>query len=331
MEQRTVGRSGLRVSRIGLATHTWGARTDAESAAAQLVAFTEAGGTLVDTSPAYAGGAAQRVLAELLGDLVSRDDLVISGCAGVIPAIDPPHADPALPTTEPLQPTPEALRPTIDASRRTLLRQLDRTLLELGTDYLDIWSVAAWDPSTPLDEVAATLEYAVRSGKVRYGGVRGFNAWQLASLAAIAPVCVAQTPYSLLARDVEHDVVPAARHHGLGIIASAPLAGGILTGKYRDGVPADSRGADEATAAEITNRLDERATRVVDALVTAADGLGTSPLAVALAWIRDRPGIASLIVGARDIGQLTGVMAAETLELPRAIGAAIDDVSARTE
>ncbi|GAB2659589.1 aldo/keto reductase [Nocardia goodfellowii] len=331
MEQRTVGRSGLRVSRIGLATHTWGAHTDAEAAAVQLVAFAEAGGTLVDTSPAYNGGAAQRILAQLLGDLVSRDDLVISGCAGVIPAVDPPHADPELPTPEPLQPVPEALRPTIDASRRTLLRQLDRTLLELGTDYLDIWNIGAWDPSTPLDEVAATLDYAVRSGKVRYGGVRGFNAWQLASLAAIAPVCVAQTPYSLLARGAEADVVPAAQHHGLGVIASAPLAGGILTGKYRDGVPADSRGADEATAAEISNRLDDRATRVVDALVTAADGLGTSPLAVALAWIRDRPGIASLIVGARDIGQLTGVMAAETLELPRAIGAAIDDVSARTE
>ncbi|WP_194818760.1 aldo/keto reductase [Nocardia sp. XZ_19_385] len=330
MEQRTVGRSGLRVSRIGLATHTWGGHTDAEAAAVQLVAFAEAGGTLVDTSPAYTGGAAQHILAGLLGDLVSRDDLVISGCAGVIPAVDPPHADPELPTPEPLQPAPEALRPTIDASRRMLLRQLDRTLLELGTDYLDIWNIGAWDPSTPLDEVAATLDYAVRSGKVRYGGVRGFNAWQLASLAAIAPVCAAQTQYSLLAREPEADVVPAAQHHGLGMIASAPLAGGILTGKYRDGVPADSRGADEATAEEITNRLDERATRVVDALVTAADGLGTSPLAVALAWIRDRPGITSLIVGARDIGQLTGVLAAETLELPRAIAAALDDVSATT-
>lgn len=162
--------------------------------------------------------------------------------------------------------------------------------------------------------------------------LRGFAAWQLASLAAIAPITAAQTPYSLLARGTESDVIPAARHHGVGIIASAPLAGGILTGKYRDGVPADSRGADEATAAEIRRRLDdERATRVVDALVTAADGLGTSPLAVALAWIRDRPGIASMIVGARDIGQLTGVLAAETLELPRAIAAALDDVSARSE
>ncbi|MEU1995625.1 aldo/keto reductase [Nocardia gamkensis] len=317
MEQRTVGRSGLRVSRMGLATHTWGSHTDAEDAAGQLVAFVEAGGTLVDTSPAYAGGAAQRILAELLGDLVSRDELVLSGCAGTAPWGFPPAG------------VPVPAQVTVDTSRRALLRQLDRTLLELGTDHLDIWNVAVWDPRTPLEEVASTLEQAVRSGRVRYAGVRGFGAWQLASLAAVAPVTAAQTPYSLLARGAEADVVPAARFHGVGVIASAPLAGGILTGKYRDGVPADSRGADEATAAEIRSGLDERATRVVDALVTAADGLGTSPLAVALAWIRDRPGIASMIVGARDIGQLTGVLAAETLELPRAIAAALDDVSAR--
>ncbi|WP_174189966.1 aldo/keto reductase [Nocardia barduliensis] len=319
MEQRTVGRSGLRVSRMGLATHTWGSHTDAEDAAGQLVAFVEAGGTLVDTSPAYAGGAAQRILAELLGDLVSRDELVLSGCAGTAPWGFSPAG------------VPVPAQVTVDTSRRALLRQLDRTLLEFGTDHLDIWNVAVWDPRTPLEEIASTLEQAVRSGRVRYAGVRGFGAWQLASLAAVAPVTAAQTPYSLLARGAEADVVPAARYHGVGVIASAPLAGGILTGKYRDGVPADSRGADEATAAEIRSGLDDRATRVVDALVTAADGLGTSPLAVALAWIRDRPGIASMIVGARDIGQLTGVLAAETLELPRAIAAALDDVSARAE
>ncbi|MBF6328390.1 aldo/keto reductase [Nocardia transvalensis] len=318
MEQRAVGRSGLRVSRIGLATHTWGKETDAEAAAVQLVAFVEAGGTLVDTSPAYHGGAAQRILGGLIDELVPRDDLVLSGCAGLVPV--PAVTDPAgTPATD--------IHWTVDASRRTLMRQLDRTLAELGTDYLDIWSVAAWDPHTPLAEIAATLEHAVRSGRVRYAGVRGLNAWQLATLASAAPVTAAQTPYSLLARGAERDIVPAAAHHGVGLIATTALAGGILTGKYRDGVPADSRGADEATAAEIRARLDDHATRVVDALVTAADGLGTSPLAVALAWIRDRPSVASLIVGARDMGQLTGVLAAETLELPRAIAAALDDVS----
>jgi len=317
MEQRTVGRSGLRVSRIGLATHTWGRETDPDDAAVQLVAFVESGGTLLDTSPAYGSGAAQRILGELIGELVPRDDLVISGCAGLTPR---PVTDPdGVPAAEP--------RWRVDASRRTLLRQLDRTLTALGTDYLDIWSVAAWDPHTPLEEIAATLEDAVRSGKVRYGGVRGLDAWQLATMACAAPITAAHTQYSLLARGAEHDIVPAAQHHGVGLIATTPLAWGILTGKYRNGVPADSRGADEATATQIRERLDDHADRVVDALVTAADGMGTSPLAIALAWVRDRPAVASLIVGARDMGQLTGVLAAETLELPRAISAALDDVS----
>ncbi|GGK36319.1 oxidoreductase [Nocardia camponoti] len=313
------------MSRIGLATHTWGTHTDADEASVQLAAFTEAGGTLVDTSPAYGDGAAQQILADLLGDLVSRDELVLSGCAGVVTHAPGGGVGDSVPA-------PAAVGPVVDASRRTLLAQLDATLARLGTDHLDIFSVAAWDPFTPSDEVFATLETVISSGRARYAGVRGFSAWQLASMAASAPITAAQSPYSLLARGVENDVIPAARHHGVGVIASAPLAGGILTGKYRDGVPADSRGADEATAAEIRRRLDDdRASRVVDALVTAADGLGTSPLAVALAWIRDRPGIASMIVGARDIGQLTGVLAAETLELPRAIAAALDDVSARSE
>ncbi len=107
MEQRTVGRSGLRVSRIGLATHTWGSRTDADQAAVQLMAFVEAGGTLVDTSPVYAGGAAQRILADLLGDLVSRDDLVLSGCAGLHPRPAPPP---------PPRPPPQAHAPGITPS-----------------------------------------------------------------------------------------------------------------------------------------------------------------------------------------------------------------------
>ncbi|MBO0855205.1 MAG: aldo/keto reductase [Nocardia sp.] len=318
MEQRVAGRSGLRVSRMGLATHTWGRESDAEDAAAQLAAFVDAGGTFVDSAPTYHDGAAQHILGELLGSLVPREDLVISGCAGLVPMprITDDDGEPVV-----------GPHWRVDASRRTLLRQLEHTLTELGTDHLDIWSVSTWDPHTPIEEIAATLEDAVRSGKTRYAGARALRPWQLATLAAVTPIVTAHTSYSLLAREAERDLVPAATHHGAAVIATSPLAGGILTGKYRDGVPADSRGADEATAAEIRERLDEHATRVVDAVVTAADGLGTSPLAVAAAWLRDRPGIASMLIGARDIGQLTGVLAAETVELPRAIAAALDDVS----
>ncbi|WP_072801839.1 aldo/keto reductase [Rhodococcoides yunnanense] len=309
MKQRSVGSSGLRVSRLGLGTLGWGSGTDGDDAAGQIAAFAEAGGTLVDTSPAYGDGRAQRVLAEVLDDVVPRRELIVSGAAGV---------------------TSRGGSFSIDCSRRALLSQLDETLRDLGTDYLDLWQVAAWDSATPVDEIAATLDYAVSSGKVRYVGARGYLGWQLATAAGAAGagrVVATQAEYSLLARGIEDELIPAATHHGVGVLAAVPLAGGVLTGKYRKGTPADSRGADDLHADSIANYLTDAAENVVDAAVTAASGLKTSPLAVALAWARDRPGVSSAIVGARDLAQLTGVLVAEDLELPAAITSALDDVS----
>ncbi|WP_024796357.1 aldo/keto reductase [Tomitella biformata] len=316
MRISTVGNSGLRVSGLGLGTLSWGRGTPGDEAAAQLVAFVEAGGTLVDTSPAYSDGASEQVLAELMGDVMPREDLVISGSAGIAPAAP--------------------LGRRVDCSRRALLAQLDNTLTALGTDYLDVWQVATWDRQTPVAEIAATLDYAVRSGKVRYTGVRGHLGWQLATVAAAtgasgasesSSMIATQAEYSLLAREVEDELIPAAQHHGIGLFAAVPLAGGVLTGKYRDGIPSDSRGADEFRGAMIQAYLGTDSLRVIEAVVTAADGLGTSPLAVALAWVRDRPGVASAIVGTRDLAQLTGALAAAEITLPPAITAALDDVS----
>ncbi|QBJ98439.1 aldo/keto reductase [Rhodococcus sp. ABRD24] len=311
MEYRPVGTSGLRVSRLGLGTLHWGRDTDGDEAAAQLSAFVDAGGTLVDTSPAYGDGQAQRLLSELLDDVVPREYLILGGSAGIN--------------------TSASAGQRVDCSRRGLLSQLDATLRELGTEYLDMWQVATWDPLTPVDEVASTLDYAVTSGRVRYTGARGYLGWQLATAAGLrgpGRLVATQAEYSLLARGVEEELLPAAAHHGIGVFAAVPLAGGVLTGKYQNGIPADSRGADDLHATEVRSYLTESSIRVVDAVLTAADGLGTSPLAVALAWARDRPGVASAVVGARDLAQLTGVLSAEELELPPAIAAALDDVSA---
>lgn len=300
--QRVVGAGGLRVSRTGLGTYTWGRDTDADEAAAQLVAFVDAGGTLVDTSPAYTDGAAQTVLAGLVGDLVPRSALVLSGCSGS----------------------------AVDTSRTTLLAQLDATLAELGTDHLDLWQVGGWDPATPVAEVVHTLEHAVRTGRARYAGLRGHLGWQVATAAAAARdtgLVAVQAEYSLLARGVEDELLPAATHHGMGLLAVVPLARGVLTGKYRSGTPADSRGASPHLAAALEGHRTAHANRVVEAVVTAADGLGTSPLAVALAWVRDRPGVASAVVGGRDAAQVAGILAVEALVLPAAIRAALDDVS----
>lgn len=303
-----MGTSGLRVSRTGLGTLTWGGDTDADEAAAELVAFVDAGGTLVDTCPAYADGAAQTVLADLIGDLVPRSAVVLSAASGMR------HGG------------------VLDCSRRGLLDQLDATLAELGTDHVDLWQVGGWDETTPAAEVLDSLEQAVRSGRARYAGVRDYAGWQLATAAAQATgpgVVAVQAEYSLLERGVEADLAPAAKYHGVGLLAAVPLARGVLTGKYREGTPADSRGASTQLAASLKPHRGKAAARVVEAVMTAADGLGTSPLAVALAWVRDRPGVASTIVGARTAGQLTGVLAEDDVMLPTAIRAALDDVSAR--
>ncbi|MFH8618484.1 aldo/keto reductase [Streptomyces sp. NPDC017979] len=314
MEQRHLGRTGLRVSRIGLGTLTWGRDTDEHDAADQLKAFWEAGGTLVDTADVYGGGDAEYVLGQLVERLVPRRDLVIATKAGSVP--DPDRR--------------------FDGSRGHLLAALDDSLQRLGTDYVDLWQVHAFDPQTPLEETLQALDIAVSSGRARYAGVSNFCGWQLAKAATwqlAAPgartrLASTQMEYSLLQRGVEREVLPAALDLGVGLLPSSPLGRGVLTGKYRTGVPSDSRGASERLGAFVDPYLDEAAASVVDAVVTAADGLATSALHVALAWVRDRPGVVAPIVGARNAQQLVTALSVETLTLPDEICQALDDVSA---
>jgi aryl-alcohol dehydrogenase-like predicted oxidoreductase len=311
VKQRAVGRSGLKVSHLGLGTMTWGVETDADEAAAQLVAFHDAGGTLVDTAASYGYGEAETILGQLVADIVPRVDLVIASKAGITR-------------------TPDTR--VVDASRGELLRRLDESLRKLGTDYLDLWYVHSVDDAVPFEETLAALDYAVSSGRVRYAGVSNYCGWRLARAATWqravpgrAPIVANQVRYSLIDRGVEREVVPACAELGVGIFPWSPLGGGVLTGKYRSGIPSDSRAAGghrpDLVAAE-------GAAGIVEAVATAAEGLAASPVAVSLAWLRDRPGVVAPILGARTLGQLTGALASESLELPRAIGEALDDVSA---
>ncbi|MDO5669713.1 MAG: aldo/keto reductase [Corynebacterium sp.] len=300
MKQRLVGSSGLRVSDIGLGTATWGAGTDTAEAQVLLRMFRDAGGTLVDSSPSYAGGRAQEVLGRVLADAdVSRHDLILSSSAGVVPD------------------SPMGRR--VDCSRRALVQQLEETLAVLGTDHLDLWSVGYWDDKTPPAEVMDTLDWAVRTGRTRYAGVRDYTGWQLAVTACPAVVST-QAEYSLLSRGIEEELIPAARHLGVGVIAAAPLAQGVLTGRYRAGVPPGVR-------AEVHARLGTKAHTVVDALSTAAQGLEIPPAVVALAWARDRAGVAATVVGASRREQLAELLSVSGTVLPRAIVKALDDVS----
>ncbi|MEU3922841.1 MULTISPECIES: aldo/keto reductase [unclassified Streptomyces] len=314
MEQRHLGRTGLRVSRIGLGTLTWGRDTDEHDAADQLKAFWEAGGTLVDTADVYGGGDAEYLLGQLVERLVPRRDLVIATKAGSVP--DPDRR--------------------FDGSRGHLLAALDASLERLGTDYVDLWQVHAFDPETPLEETLQALDIAVSSGRARYAGVSNFCGWQLAKAATwqlASPgvrtrLASTQMEYSLLQRGVEREVLPAALDLGVGLLPSSPLGRGVLTGKYRHATPADSRGASEQLAPFVEPYLDEAASSIVDAVATAADGLAATTLQVALAWVRDRPGVVAPIVGARNAQQLTAALSVEALSLPDEICQALDDVSA---
>ncbi|GAA3197342.1 MULTISPECIES: aldo/keto reductase [Streptomyces] len=314
MEQRHLGRTGLRVSRIGLGTLTWARDTDERGAAEQLRTFWEAGGSLVDTADIYADGGAELLLGRLLTGLVPRADLVIATKAGSVLAPDR----------------------RVDGSRRHLLTALDASLRRLGTDHVDLWQLHAFDPYTPLEETLQALDTAVSSGRARYAGLTGFSGWQLAKAATwqLAEPAVrtrlasAQLEYSLLQRGVEREALPAARDLGLGLLPASPLGRGVLTGKYRRAVPDGSRGASERLAGFVAPYLDKRSDGIVDAVTTAADGLAVTPLHVALAWVRDRPGVVAPIVGARTSAQLAAALSVEALTLPDEITRALDDVSA---
>lgn len=314
MKQRHLGRSGLVVSRLALGTMTWGRDTDEDDAAAQLIAFREAGGTLVDTADVYAGGESERVLGRLLAEVVDRDEVLVATKAYGETGAGPMGRG---------------------TSRGHLLSALDASLRRLQLDHIDLWQLHAWDPVTPWEEAMAALDTAVASGRVRYAGVSNYAGWQLAATATHqrswpgrAPLVSTQVEYSLLERGVEREVVPAARELGVGLLPWSPLGRGVLTGKYRNGSPADSRGASAHFAGFVAPYLADAAASVVDSVLTAADGLGVSPVAVALAWVRDRPGVVAPIVGARTAAQLSASLAAESVELPPEIRSALDDVSA---
>ena len=314
MEFRRAGKSGLLVSRLGLGTMTWGRDTDEHEAADQARAYLDAGGNFLDTAALYGDGDSERVIGGLIGTLFQRADILISTKAGIS--------------------LHEGER-VINSSRRSLIAELDNSLNRLGTDFIDLWQVHAWDPFNPLDDTLSALDYAYTSGRARYVGVSNFGGWQSAraitrqeSFPTKAPIAALQNEYSLLNREVEKEVLPCARELDVGFLAWSPLGRGVLTGKYRLGTPSDSRGASPHFAGFVEPYMDARSARIVEAVNVAAEGLGYSPLEVALAWVRDQVGVTSAIVGARTGAQLRGILRSEEISLPNIVRSALDDVSA---
>lgn len=311
MELRHVGHSGLPVSRLGLGTMTWARDTRVDVAKDLLTKFCDAGGTLIDTAAAYANGDAERTIGELTTSVVRREDVVIATKAGFVARNG---------------------RRVVDTSRAVLLKDLDASLKRLRTDWIDLWQVHAWG-SAPLEETLAALDIAVASGRVRYAGISNFIGWQTAraatwqqAYAGRTPIVSTQVEYSLLARRAEVEILPAARALGMGFFPWSPLGRGVLTGKYRHGTPRDSRGAGHFSWF-VEAYLEQRSRAVVEAVIKAADGLDLTPVQVALAWVRDAPGVTAPLLGARTPQQLDQCLAVEEVTLPEAITSALDDVS----
>lgn len=283
---------------------TWGRDTDIHEARDQFNLYYEAGGRFIDTADVYSDGVSEEIVGELSRE---KPDLLISSKAGSV-----------------------RTNRRRDASRNHLLTALEASLRRLRRTHIDVWHIHAWDPYTPLEETLSAMAHAVDSGKVRYLGISNYSGWQLtsAALGSKYPIISAQMEYSLLQRGIEREVVPATTDLGVGIMAWSPLGRGVLTGKYRHSTPADSRAATSHFSAFITPYLNDRSRAIVDAVCTAAEGLGLTPIDVALSWLSARPQVASAVVGARTAAQLRAVLNSLSTQLPAGIHDALNEVSA---
>ena len=295
MRYRTLGNSGCAVSELCLGTMTFGNESDEDTAHAQLDCFVEAGGNLVDTADVYTHGASEEIIGRWLAARGSEvSDSVVLATKGRFPmGTDPNDAG---------------------LSSRHLTRALDASLRRLGVESVDLYQVHAWDPWTPLAETLRTLDGFVRSGKIRYYGFSNFAGWQLTKAVHLAralglaePVTL-QPQYSLVVREIEWEIVPAALDAGLGLLPWSPLGGGWLTGKYQRGTrpSGTSRlGVDPERGMEAWERRGtERTWQVVEAVQEVAEQRGVPMAHVALSWVTNRPGVTSTILGARTLEQL---------------------------
>jgi aryl-alcohol dehydrogenase-like predicted oxidoreductase len=306
MEYRLLGSSGCAVSALALGTLTFGNETDQATSVSQLDRFAEAGGTLVDSADVYADGRAEEIIGRWLAARPGRRELVVLATKGRFPTDGSPNGH--------------------GLSRRHLSLALEASLRRLNVETIDLYQLHAWDPLTRLEETLRFLDDAVRAGKINYVGLSNFTGWQLQKAVDIAefrglsvPVSM-QPQYNLLARAVEWEIAPACQAAGLGMLAWSPLASGWLTGKYRRGEPAPAgtrvvENADEGMRIWNQRGQSEQTWQVLDVVRKVAEGRGVSLAQVAIAWLMARPGVSSVILGARSIDQLTDNMAATELKL----------------
>jgi aryl-alcohol dehydrogenase-like predicted oxidoreductase len=318
MEYRQLGGSGLRVSALTLGTATfggvgklsaWGA-TDVGGARRLLDTCVDAGVNLVDTADAYSGGLSEEILGE---------------------ALEGRHPDFLVATKARFLTGPGANEGGL--SRHHLIAACEASLRRLRRDHIDLYQVHAWDGQTPLEETLSALDALVQSGKVRYIGSSNFSGWHLMKAAGVAerrgyePFVAQQIYLSLQSRDAEHEMIPAAIDLGLGTLVWSPLAGGLLSGKYRRGVKPDGEARHLNDWHEPPIYDEDRLYDTVDAIVEIASARGVPPTQIALAWLLGRPSVTSVIIGARTHEQLVVNLGAVDVRLTAEEAGALELVS----
>lgn len=310
MRMRLLGNSGHEVSTLALGTMTWGRDTDEPEARSQYKTFIDAGGNFIDTADSYAKGVSEELVGQLVAETGNRDSVFIATKAVKV-----------------------ELPRMYNASATHITSALESSLTRLGIDHVDLWQLHGWDPLTPIEETLRAVEDLYKQGKFRYFGISNYAAWQTALVITECkklniPFVSTQHEYSLLARGVEREIIPLLENQNKSLLPWSPLGRGVLTGKYKYGTPVDSRAASKYFASFIQEHLTEEKARIVDALITAAEGIGRTPVETAIAWVRDRKQVASVVLGARNLAQLKILLSADNLVLPEQIINALADVSA---
>jgi aryl-alcohol dehydrogenase-like predicted oxidoreductase len=318
MEFRVLGRSGLKVSAVTFGAATFGGAgelarrgsVDLNAARRHIDICLDAGVNLLDTANAYSRGKSEEILGEAL---VGKRDQMLVATKVRFAMGDGPNDE--------------------GLSRHHIVTQCEASLKRLRTDHIDLYQLGEWDGLTPLDETLDAVDTLVRSGKVRYVGISNFTGWQLMKTMDVArtnrmvrPIAQ-QIHYSLETRDAEYELIPASIDQGLGVLVWSPLSGGLLSGKYRrnQNPTEGGRHLNDWHVPPIVNR--DKLYDKVEVLIQIAEGRGVSAAEVALAWLLGRPGVTSLIVGARTEDQLRTNLRAAELILSAEERALLDAVS----
>lgn len=301
---RTLGRSGLRVSRMALGTATfgteWGWGADRDDARRLFDRYVDAGGNFLDTASTYTEGTSERLLGEFARG--RRDSLVIATKYSTLRRPGDPNSG--------------------GANRKNLLASVEASLDRLGTDHIDLLYLHVWDDTTPVDEILRGMDDLVRQGKVLHCGISSAPAWQIARMQTLAdlrgwtPLAALQIEHNLIERRGELDLIPMARELGLGVVPFSPLAGGLLSGRYR-AQPGSGAGGDGTRTAFNTElgAVTDRSLAIADVVSEVAEDLGVAPSQVALAWSIRNPMITAPIIGARTPAQLEENLSAMTVDL----------------